>query len=133
MSRSDVNIRTQDGDCRMAVFRPSGAGPWPAVIFYMDGIAIRPTLYDHGQRLADLGYLVLMPDLFYRIGPYEPLDGKTLFNNPAERERLFNVFLPSTSKTLATQDTRYFLDYLDTLPDVRGKKIGATGYCMGGG
>jgi len=133
MSRTNVMVRTQDGDCRTAVFRPSGAGPWPAVIFYMDGIAIRPTLYDHGQRLADMGYLVLLPDMFYRIGPYEPLDGKKLFSDPAQRERLFKVFLPSTNKALATQDTKYFLHYLDTLPDVRGKKIGATGYCMGGG
>jgi carboxymethylenebutenolidase len=134
MSRADVQIKTKDGACRAAVFRPaSGAGPWPAVIFYMDGVAIRPTLYDMCQRLADIGYLVLLPDMFYRVGPYEPFDGKTLFNDPVQRDRLMTMVRSATNKQLATEDTRSFLDYLDSLPDVKGKKVGATGYCMGGG
>ena len=47
MSRADVEINSKDGACRTSVFRPAaGVGPWPAVIFYMDAVAIRPTLYD---------------------------------------------------------------------------------------
>lgn len=41
------------------------------VIFYMDGLGIRPTLFAMSQRLADEGYVVLLPDLYYRAGPYE--------------------------------------------------------------
>lgn len=133
MSRADVEINTKDGACRTAVFRPaSGAGPWPPVIFYMDGVAIRPTLYEMCQRLADFGYLVLLPDMFYRIGAYEPFDGKTIFNDPVQREKLMSMVRSATNKTLATEDTDSFLAYLDSLPDVQGKKVGATGYCMGG-
>jgi carboxymethylenebutenolidase len=134
VSRVDIEIKTQDGSCRTAVFRPATtAGPWPAVIFYMDGVAIRPILYEMGQRLADFGYLVLLPDMFYRIGPYAPFDGKTVFTDPAEREKLMKMVRTATNKQLATQDTASFLAYLDSLPDVKGKKVGATGYCMGGG
>jgi carboxymethylenebutenolidase len=134
MSRADVEIKTEDGVCRAAVFRPaSGAGPWPPVIFYMDGVAIRPTLYDMCQRLADFGYLVLLPDMFYRIGAYEPFDGKTLFTDPVQRDKLMSMVRSATSKQLATEDTGSFLTYLDSLVDVKGKKVGATGYCMGGG
>jgi carboxymethylenebutenolidase len=134
MSRADVQITTKDGVCRTAEFRPAaGAGPWPPVIFYMDGVAIRPTLYDMCQRLADCGYLVLLPDMFYRAGRYEPFDGKTLFSDPVQRERLMTMVRSATSKQLATQDTAAFLAYLDSLPDVKGTKVGALGYCMGGG
>ena len=73
MSRTEVNITTRDGTCPAHVFRPEGNGPWPAVIVMMDAPAIRPTLFDLGERLASHGYLVLLPDLFYRDGPYEPL------------------------------------------------------------
>jgi carboxymethylenebutenolidase len=38
------------------------------VIFFMDGLAIRPMLWEMCQRVADGGYLVLLPDLFYRSG-----------------------------------------------------------------
>lgn len=133
MSRTDVKIQTKDGACRTAVFRPAtGAGPWPPVIFYMDGVAIRPTLYDMGQRLADFGYLVLLPDMFYRIGPYEPFDGKTIFSDPKQREKLMSMVRSATNKQLATEDTGFFLAYLDGLADVKGNQVGATGYCMGG-
>jgi carboxymethylenebutenolidase len=99
----------------------------------MDGVAIRPTLYNLSQRLADLGYLVLLPDMYYRIGPYEPFDGKTLFNDPVQREKLMTLVRTAIYKQRSTEDTAYFLRYLDSLPDVKGPKIGATGYCMGGG
>src|SRR5262249_6646074 len=75
MAREDVSISTDDGECRTAVFTPdTGSGPWPAAIFFMDGLGIRPVLFQMAQRLADGGYVVLLPDLYYRAGPYEPLD-----------------------------------------------------------
>ena len=70
MSREEVMIRTADGECPTSVFTPtSESGPWPAAIFYMDGLGIRPVLFEMGQRLADAGFVVLLPDLFYRAGP----------------------------------------------------------------
>ena len=76
MSYEQVSIRTQDGDCPAYVFTPSGTNRYPAVIFYMDGLGIRPTIFEMGQRLASHGYVVLVPDLFYRAGPYEPLESE---------------------------------------------------------
>ncbi len=40
----------------------------------MDGLGIRPALFDMGERMAAHGYFVLLPDLFYRAGRYEPMD-----------------------------------------------------------
>jgi carboxymethylenebutenolidase len=126
-----ISIRTNDGDCPAHVFTPRGSGPWPAVIFYMDGLGIRPTLFEMAQRLADDGYVVLLPDLFYRAGPYAPLDPKEVFAAPDPREVIGHLF-SSTDNQRAAVDTAAFLAYLDTRNDVAGKKIGTTGYCMGG-
>jgi len=62
MSQEKITIRTQDGNCPASVFTPTGTGPWPAVLFCMDGLGIRPALFDMAQRLADNGYVVLLPN-----------------------------------------------------------------------
>jgi carboxymethylenebutenolidase len=84
------------------------------------------------ERLAQSGYVVLLPDLFYRHGPYGPLHPRELFADPDFR-KLIGPLMSTTSNQLAAQDTAAFLEYLDTRPDVAGSKVGTTGYCMGGG
>jgi carboxymethylenebutenolidase len=132
MSQERISVRTQDGECPAHVFTPQGSGPWPAVIFYMDGLGIRPTLFEMGQRLADAGYVVLLPDLYYRAGPYPPLVPKEVFASGDARSAIGHLFR-STDNRRAAEDTEAFLAYLDTRADVAGLKIGTTGYCMGGG
>jgi len=135
MSHEQISIRTHDGMCPAHVFTPAGAsagpGPWPAVIFYMDGLGIRPTLFDMGQRLSDGGYVVLLPDLFYRAGRYEPLEPKKVLAAGDVRAALAHLF-QSTDNRRAAADTEAFLAWFSTRGDVTGAKVGTTGYCMGG-
>jgi carboxymethylenebutenolidase len=52
MPRLDVTIKTRDGLCPASLFTPAEkAGPWPGVIFFMDGLGIRPSMWEMGQRL----------------------------------------------------------------------------------
>jgi carboxymethylenebutenolidase len=132
MPREQITIKTKDGDCPTSVFTPEGTGPWPAAIYYVDGLAIRPSVFVMAQRLADAGYVVLVPDMFYRFGPYAPLDPKEVFAQPDIRKALGAMFT-STDNRRAAEDTEAFLAYLDTRTDVKGKQVGVTGYCMGGG
>ncbi|HET7546000.1 MAG TPA: dienelactone hydrolase family protein [Polyangiaceae bacterium] len=130
---SRIEIATADGICPSFVFRPLGDnGPWPAVLMYMDGLGIRPAMLDLGLRLSKSGYFVLLPDLFYRAGPYEPLDARTVFADPEQRKRLSEKFGSHISQAKVMADTRAFLDYLGSEPDVRAGGVGVTGYCMGG-
>ena len=46
---------------------PARAGPWPAVLFFMDGPGIRPALFEMAERLVGHGYYVVLPDLFTSI------------------------------------------------------------------
>lgn len=133
MSHSSVTIKTRDGRTQAAVFRPdTGKGPWPAVLVYHDGRGIRQAQYELAQRIASAGYLVLLPDLFYRAGPYTSPD-PAIFTQDAEvRKQWQTTFMATASKSNVRSDTEAFLDYLAQEPDVSSLSIGTTGYCMGG-
>ncbi len=129
--QTTIAIQTDDGTCPAHVFAPSTGGSVPGVLFYMDGIGIRPALFEMAARLSRAGYHVLLPDLFYRIGPTS-FDAKTLFSDPATREDFMTRVRPSASPANIMRDTRAFLAHFDTQPHVRPGKIGVTGYCLGG-
>jgi carboxymethylenebutenolidase len=129
---SKIDIKTRDGLCPSYVYQPAGAGPWPAVLVFMDGLAIRPAMLELGERLASLGYYVLLPDLFYRSGPYEPMDPHTVFSDPEKRKVLLEKFFAPATPANIMSDTRAFLEYLAAQPQVIPGGIGTTGYCMGG-
>ncbi len=131
-SQSDVEIPTGDGLCRAYAFRAPGTETLPAVLFYMDGVGIRPALFEMAARLADAGYFVLLPDLFYRAGPYEPMDAKTMFADPEKRAVLRSRFMSTATIANVMKDTEGFLAFLDAQPAVRAARIGTTGYCLGG-
>jgi carboxymethylenebutenolidase len=132
MPRLDVTIKTRDGICPASVFTPGDiAAPWPAVIFYMDGLGIRPVMWEMGQRLADHGYLVLLPDLYYRLGSYPPKIPAQVLADPKLREELMK-FVASLDRDRKISDTAAFIEFLSSRPEVKGNRFGATGYCMGG-
>jgi carboxymethylenebutenolidase len=131
MSVEHVAIPTDDGECPTYVCTPDD-GAAPAVIFYMDGLGMRPTLVDMGRRLASLGYVVLVPDMFYRVGRYDPLDPREVLAS-SEGRAAIGPLVASTDTRRAAADTAAFLGYLDSRTDVIGSKVGTTGYCMGGG
>ena len=132
MPRFSVTIETRDGLCPASVLTPTGqAGPWPAVIFFMDGFGICPAMWEMGQRLADRGYVVLLPDLYYRMGPYPPMNPREVLADP----ELMNVLMKtvaSLDRDRKVSDTAACIKFLISRPEVEGDRYGVTGYCMGG-
>jgi carboxymethylenebutenolidase len=133
MTGTQVAIATPDGAARAFVFMPRGQGPWPAVILYMDAIAIRPALFEMAERLAGHGYYVLLPDMFWRAGDYPEIDAKRVFADEALRAELFTKLMPSTDPEKAMRDTGAFLAWLAAQPLAKPGPMGVTGYCMGAG
>jgi carboxymethylenebutenolidase len=131
MSMTQFSLQTADGPARAFTFQPEGAGPWPGVLFFMDGVAIRPTLFEMGERLAKAGYFVLMPDMFWRVGPYEPIKGDEVFNDEAKRKEFFTKFFGSTSPEKSAHDIDAAMKFLADDPRASKGKIGTNGYCMG--
>jgi carboxymethylenebutenolidase len=132
MSRVDVTIATRDGTCPASIFTPPDKSqPWPAVILFMDGFGVRPVMNDMARRLADGGYLVLLPDLYYRFGQHRPRIPSKVLTSPALLQDLMR-FVTSLSYDRKTSDVAAFIDFLLARSDVEGERFGATGYGLGG-
>lgn len=97
----------------------------------MDAFGVRPVLVEMAQRLADAGFVVLLPDLFYRAGPYPPLRPREVFASGNARETVAPL-MAFTDNRRAAEDAEAFLDYLGERDDVSSGPMGTTGYCMGG-
>lgn len=124
-------ITTADGPCPVTLAVPDGQGPWPGVIMYCDAGGVRTAVWQMAERLSGLGYVVLVPDVYYRSGDWAPFDMKTVFNDKAERQRLFAMIGSITPEAMES-DARAFFDYLAARQEVTGETFGTTGYCMGG-
>jgi carboxymethylenebutenolidase len=131
MTQRTVEIETGDGTCPAALSIPAGGAPSPAVIMFPDAGGMRDTLRQMGERLSTLGYVVLVPDFYYRNGPYEPVDMRTAFQDKESMERIMALARGYTADMLV-RDAGALVDYLDAIPDKKPGGVGTTGYCMGG-
>ncbi len=131
MTQRTVEIETVDGTCPVALSIPDGEGPWPAVIMFPDAGGMRDTIREMGQRLSGLGHIVLVPDFYYRNGPYDPVDMRTAFTNKESMEKIMGMMQGYTADKVV-RDAGAWIDYLDSLPQKKPGGIGTTGYCMGG-
>jgi len=131
MRRLDVQIPAPDGHSRGTLHVPDGDGPWPGVLVFPDAGGVRETFGQMGDRLAGLGYVVLVPDIYYRSGEWAPFDAATLFTDPAERARMFGLVKRLTNDAIIA-DAGAYADFLLARPEVSGSAIGTTGYCLGG-
>jgi carboxymethylenebutenolidase len=131
MSQQQVSIKTKDGICKTWVLTPEKKSQWPGVVFYMDGFGIRPAMIEMAQHIAKKGYVVLLPDLYYRFGAYGPYEPKEVLKG--DFRAIIGPIMSSTDNHKAAEDTAAFLSYLDSRDDVKGDKVGTVGFCMGGG
>jgi len=123
MTATKLEIKTDDGVCPTTMYGDSSK---PNVLMYMDGIGMRPALHAMAERLANAGFYVMLPDLFYRIGPYTAPEPAKLFSDPDVRDQWFKTLRQVATSANMMRDTRALLEHLPAA------KVGTTGYCMGG-
>jgi carboxymethylenebutenolidase len=131
MPRVEVEIPAPDGTARGTLVLPEGDGPWPGVVLFPDAGGWRETMLEMAEKIAAPGYVVLVPDVFYRAGDWAPFDMSTVFGDEKERTRLFSYMGALTNDRIAA-DAAAYIDFLLARPEVRGAGVGTTGYCMGG-
>jgi carboxymethylenebutenolidase len=131
VTQRTAEIETADGICPAALSIPDGEGPWPGVIMFADAGGMRDSMRQMGKRLSGLGYVVLVPDFYYRNGPYEPIDMRTAFADKGTAERIMS-WMGAYTADLVVRDAGAFVEYLDSLPEKAPGRVGTTGYCMGG-
>ena len=127
----DVEIKTPDGTCD-AYFVSPVKGRHPAVLTWPDIFGLRPASKEMATRLAGSGYSVLVINPFYRTQKAPTSPEHPDFNDPATRQALMTLAGTLSPATAAT-DATAFIAFLDAQPSVdKKKKMGTTGYCMGG-
>src|ERR1700750_3023959 len=131
MPRLDVQIPAPDGHSPGTLHIPDGAGPWPGVLVFPDAGGARETFGQMGDRLAGLGYVAVVPDIYYRAGEWTPFDVAPLFTAPQERARMSGLVSSLTNDAIVA-DARAYADFLLARPEVSGSAIGTSGYCLGG-
>lgn len=131
MPHMQLQIETADGRCPTHVHHPDGRGAWPGVIVYMDAVGIRPAMMEIAERIANAGYYVLLPDVFYRV-EFDAGQATRFFTDSEFRQDVMTRVMPSASHANVMGDTEALLAHLAAQPRVRDDRIGITGYCMGG-
>ncbi|HET9090816.1 MAG TPA: dienelactone hydrolase family protein [Acidimicrobiales bacterium] len=105
------------------------AGSGPGVLLLQEIFGVNDFLRQKAGDLAALGYVVLAPDVFWRIEP-----GVELPHDDAGLERGFEVVgRYNTEIDLSTKaaDLVAALEHLEALPEVSGG-VAVMGYCLGG-
>ena len=131
VAESDVNVKTPDGTADCYFVHPS-TGAYPGVVVWPDILGLRPAFRQMGKRLAESGYAVLVVNPFYRQKRAPVVPTGASFADNATR----NIVMPLAQALNATthaSDAKAFVAFLDTQAAVnRTRKVGTTGYCMGG-
>ena len=114
----DVSFKSSGDTVNAVAYLPDGKGPFPAVIVIHEWWGLNDWVKEQANKLADQGYLALAVD-FYR--------GKVATTRDQAHE------LSRTSPSRVVRDAQAAFAYLQSRPDVKKDKIGAIGWCWGGG
>lgn len=128
----DVSVKMASGESDAALFYPTGKGTWPAVLVWTDILGLRPVFREMGRRLADEGYVVLVPNPFYRSAKAPVVGGSFDFSKPEDRAKVMPMAALLTADA-GISDAKDYITFLDAQPQTdKHKKMGVQGYCMGG-
>ncbi|GGW47761.1 dienelactone hydrolase family protein [Streptomyces griseoloalbus] len=130
---TQADIPTEDGTADAYLTHPVDGAPRPAVLFYMDAFGPRPRLRAMADRLAEAGYTVLVPNLFYRRGR-APVVELPEFIDPGARPEIFQQLGPvmrELTPERAMRDAGAYLRWLAECPAAADGPVAVTGYCMG--
>lgn len=123
----EMMIKTPDGNCDAFFVSPT-TGAHAAVLIWPDIFGLRPAFRKMGKRLSESGYSVLVVNPFYRTkkAPTAAKGAKTPIQEVIPLARSLDAKKHVT-------DAEAFVQWLDDQPEVdKRRKIGVTGYCMGG-
>jgi carboxymethylenebutenolidase len=131
MSAQTVDVKTQDGVADAYLWDRGDGERRPAVLLIMDAFGLRPQIERMGDRIAERGFTVLAPNVFYRAGrsPLFPMPDLT---DPAQRGEAMAMIMPLINGLTADLIARDADAYLGLLEEVAHGPVAITGYCMGG-
>jgi carboxymethylenebutenolidase len=114
-----VSYKSGDETVQAVLYTPAGKGPFPAIIVIHEWWGLNDWVKDEAGKLAGEGYVALAIDL-YR--------GKV-----ATTPEMAHEIMRGVPEDRAKRDLHAAFEFLQSQPDVKKDRIGAIGWCMGGG
>ena len=126
-----IEIPMNGGQAEAILFRPDGAGPFPGVLHLSDIWGIRPDRKAMAARQAKEGYVVLLPNVFWRDTRLPVFDFTPQFGEEKTMKRIGELFAALLPPQMS-EDAGIYLDYLARVPGVKPGGLGVVGYCFTG-
>ena len=126
MQHLPITIQASDGSGSFGAYLAvpkSGSGP--GLVIAQEIFGVNKTMRDIADDYAEEGYVVLVPDLFWRQEP-----GVQLGHSEADMQRAFG-FYGGFDEAKGVADLQSTIDALRAMPQCNGK-IGVLGFCLGG-
>jgi carboxymethylenebutenolidase len=114
-----VSYKSGDETVQAVLYTPAGKGPFAAIIVIHEWWGLNDWVKDQASKLADQGYEALAIDL-YR--------GKV-----ATTPEMAHEIMRGVPEDRAKRDLHAAFEFLQSQSNVRKDRIGAIGWCMGGG
>ena len=130
MIERKFEISAADGATEAVLYAPGG-GPHPGLLFYTDIFGVRPANQGMARRIAEQGYAVMMPNVFYRYGKPPFADASFKWGEPESMKIIHGLFA-ALAGAMMEKDAPRYVDALLEQPDVSGSKIAVVGYCFTG-
>ena len=122
----DITIQAADGSGAFSAYCATPAsGSGPGIVVLQENFGVNQVMRDLCDGFAAEGYIAVAPDLFWRIEPGVQLTDKS----QAEWDKVFELmsaFLPDFEKGVGD------IAHIRAMDGWTGK-VGAVGYCLGGG
>ena len=114
-----VSYKSGDDTVQAMLYTPSGKGPFPAIIVVHEYWGLNDWVKEQASKLADEGYEALAIDLYRgKVATTPDMAHELMRGVPDDR---------------AKRDLHAAFEFLQSQPNVKKNRIGAIGWCMGGG
>jgi len=120
-----ITVKAKDGGSFKAYLATPEKGSGPGIVLLQEIFGVNAYIRGVADYYAEEGYVVLAPDLFWRIEP-----GIELGFTDADRAKAF-AYREKFDVDKSVEDIGATVAALRQLPECKGK-IGAIGFCLGG-
>ncbi|MGA2763712.1 MAG: dienelactone hydrolase family protein [Spirochaetia bacterium] len=131
MTSQHVEVPTEAGASEALLVRPDTTETLPGVVQLTDGLGFREAHADLSKRIAEHGYVVLTPNIFYRTTRPPAFTFEVDFSSERTMSRFRELTGPLTPEAMASDGSAY-VDFLSALPSVSRSAMGVVGFCYAG-
>jgi carboxymethylenebutenolidase len=131
MVETKIEVKAADGTAEAYLYTPDGEGKHPAVLFLTDIMGIREANRGMAGRVADAGFTVLMPNIFYRATKLPVFDFAPKFGDERTMKR-FGELRAALDDHAMSRDSIAYISFLEANPSVKSGPMAVIGYCFTG-